>query len=137
MTDTTDPTASSPWKAAFSSRGFLLAVGVLAVAAVGLNTAAQALEVYFKKLPVPLRHRLDDEQAGVPKQLGPWTSVQQTSRLNEDVQHTLIAVSPIIGTSRTLEAAMNIAEALGVAVTALAAEIEAGAMNGDGASAES
>ena len=89
MTDTNDPTATSPWKAAFSSRGFLLAVGVLAVAAVGLNTAAQALEMYFKKLPVPLRHRLDDEQAGVPKELGPWVSVQQTSSLNEDVQHTL------------------------------------------------
>jgi alkylhydroperoxidase/carboxymuconolactone decarboxylase family protein YurZ len=53
----------------------------------------------------------------------------------EDVQHTLVAVAPIIGTSRTLEAAMNITEALGVAVTALAAEIESG-LNGDGASAD-
>ena len=83
------PPAPSPWKAAFSSRGFLLAVGVLAVAAVGLNTVARSLEVYFKKLPVPLRHRLDDQQAGVPTEIGKWVTVQRTSSLNEDVQHTL------------------------------------------------
>lgn len=82
-------TGASPWKAAFSSRGFLLAVGVLAVAAVGLNTAAEALQMYFKKEPVYLRHRLDNEQAGVPKELGDWVTVQQTSSLDEDVQHTL------------------------------------------------
>jgi hypothetical protein len=80
---------ASPWKAAFSSRGFLLAAGVLAVAAVGLNSAARALEMHFKKQPVPLRVRLDDDKRGVPTQLGPWVSVQQTSSLNEDVRHTL------------------------------------------------
>ena len=89
MTETMTPPPASPWKAAFSSPSFLLAVGVLAVAAVGLNTAAKALEMYFKKLPVPLRHRLDDDRAGVPTTLGPWVAVQQTSSLNEDVQHTL------------------------------------------------
>jgi hypothetical protein len=88
MSDATAPNAS-PLKAAFSSRGFLIAVGVLALAAVGLNTAAEALEVYFKKQPVPLRHALDDEKAGVPLQMGDWVSVQQTSSLNEDIQHTL------------------------------------------------
>jgi hypothetical protein len=89
VTDPVTAPPASPWKAAFSSRSFLLAVGVLVVAAVGLNTAARALEMYFKKLPVPLRHRLDDATAGVPKQLGSWVSVQQTSSLDEDVQHTL------------------------------------------------
>jgi hypothetical protein len=88
MSDTTTPSAS-PLKAAFSSRGFLIAVGVLALAAVGLNTAAEALEVYFKKQPVPLRHALDDEKAGVPLEMANWVSVQQTSSLNEDIQHTL------------------------------------------------
>ena len=83
------PAPPSPWKAAFSSRGFLLAVGILALAAVGLNTVARSLEVYFKKLPVPLRHRLDDAQAGVPAEMGKWVTVQRTSSLNEDVQHTL------------------------------------------------
>ena len=91
---TTNPTPGAPqnassWKAAFASRSFLLAVGVLAVAALGLNTAARALEVYFQKQPVPLRQRLADEQSGVPKQLGHWVSVQQTSSLNPDVQYAL------------------------------------------------
>ena len=88
MTEATAPNGS-PLKAAFSSRGFLIAVAVLALAAVGLNTAAEALEVYFKKQPVPLRHALDDEKAGVPLEMGDWVSVQQTSSLNEDIQHTL------------------------------------------------
>src|SRR4051812_25707375 len=79
----------SPVKAVFASRGFLLAAGVLAVAALGLNSAARALEMHFKKQPVPLRVRLDDDKRGVPTQLGSWVSVQQTSSLNEDVQHTL------------------------------------------------
>ena len=43
----------------------------------------------------------------------------------EQVQAILIAVAPIIGTARTLSAAAKIAEALGVAVIALEAELEA------------
>jgi hypothetical protein len=86
---TSPPPAPSPWKAAFSNKAFVLAVVVLAIAAAGLNTAARALDMYFKKVPVPLRHRLDDDQAGLPKELGHWVMVQQTSSLNEDVQHTL------------------------------------------------
>ena len=88
-TGMTTPPASSPWKAAFASRGFLLAVAVLAVAAVGLNTAAEAMQMYFKKQPVPLRHRLDDDKAGLPKDLNHWVTVQQTSSLNPDVQYAL------------------------------------------------
>ncbi len=43
----------------------------------------------------------------------------------EDVQGILIAVAPIIGTARTIEAAANITEALGFAIAAIAAELEA------------
>ena len=81
--------APSPVKSAFSSRSFLLVVGVLLVAAVGLNAAARGLQLVFKKHPVPLRHRLDDAQAGVPRQLGAWVTVQQTSTLDETIQHAL------------------------------------------------
>ena len=42
----------------------------------------------------------------------------------EDVQGVLVAVAPIIGTARTLEAAVNITEALGFAIAAVAAELE-------------
>jgi hypothetical protein len=43
----------------------------------------------------------------------------------EQAQGILIAVAPIIGTPRTVSAAANIATALGVAVMALEAELEA------------
>jgi hypothetical protein len=43
----------------------------------------------------------------------------------DDVQGLLIAVAPIIGTARTISAATNITEALGFAIAAIAAEIEA------------
>jgi alkylhydroperoxidase/carboxymuconolactone decarboxylase family protein YurZ len=37
----------------------------------------------------------------------------------EDVQNVLVAVAPIIGTARTMSAAVNISEALGFAITVL------------------
>jgi alkylhydroperoxidase/carboxymuconolactone decarboxylase family protein YurZ len=40
----------------------------------------------------------------------------------EQVQNILIAVAPIIGTPRTLEAALNVTEALGVVVAVLEEE---------------
>jgi hypothetical protein len=43
----------------------------------------------------------------------------------EQAQGILVAVAPIIGTPRTVSAAANIATALGVAVMALEAELEA------------
>ncbi len=43
----------------------------------------------------------------------------------EDVQGLLIAVAPIVGTARTVTAAGNIARALGFAIAAIDAEIEA------------
>jgi alkylhydroperoxidase/carboxymuconolactone decarboxylase family protein YurZ len=43
----------------------------------------------------------------------------------EQVQSILVAVAPIIGTPRTLSAAVNITKALGVAIVALEEELEA------------
>ena len=43
----------------------------------------------------------------------------------EDVQGVLIAVAPIVGTARVVSAAGNIARALGIAVAAIEAELEA------------
>ena len=40
----------------------------------------------------------------------------------EQVQGILVAVAPIIGTPRTVDAAANITEVLGIAVMAVAAE---------------
>ena len=83
------PRPPSPLKAVLAHRGFLVAAAVLAVAAVGLNAVAEALQVHFKKQPVPLRHRLDDDQAGVPKQLGKWVMVHEQNSLAPDVQESL------------------------------------------------
>jgi hypothetical protein len=43
----------------------------------------------------------------------------------EQVQGILVAVAPVIGTPRTIQAATNIATALGVAVTVIEAELQA------------
>jgi alkylhydroperoxidase/carboxymuconolactone decarboxylase family protein YurZ len=43
----------------------------------------------------------------------------------EDVQGVLIAIAPIIGTARTVAAARNIMSALGFAIAAVEAELEA------------
>jgi alkylhydroperoxidase/carboxymuconolactone decarboxylase family protein YurZ len=42
----------------------------------------------------------------------------------EQVQNILVAVAPIIGTPRTVKAAVGITEALGIAVTALEAQLD-------------
>jgi alkylhydroperoxidase/carboxymuconolactone decarboxylase family protein YurZ len=43
----------------------------------------------------------------------------------EQIQNILIAVAPIVGTPRTVAAALNIAEALGIVVAGLEDELEA------------
>ncbi|HEY7135099.1 MAG TPA: carboxymuconolactone decarboxylase family protein [Acidimicrobiia bacterium] len=42
----------------------------------------------------------------------------------EQVQDVLVAVSPIIGTARTMSAAINITEALGLAIAVIEEDIE-------------
>jgi Carboxymuconolactone decarboxylase family len=43
----------------------------------------------------------------------------------EDVQGVLVAIAPIVGTVRAVEAAGNLARALGFAIAAVEAELEA------------
>jgi alkylhydroperoxidase/carboxymuconolactone decarboxylase family protein YurZ len=43
----------------------------------------------------------------------------------EQIQNILIAVAPIVGTPRTMSAALNIGEALGIVIVALEAELGA------------
>ena len=65
--------------------GFLLAVGILSVSAVGLNVAVSALQLHFKKQPVPLALELTT----IPKQLGPWLQVTQDEPLDHATQEML------------------------------------------------
>jgi alkylhydroperoxidase/carboxymuconolactone decarboxylase family protein YurZ len=53
----------------------------------------------------------------------------------DDVQAVLVSVAPIVGTARVMTAAGNIAEALGMAVAIVEAEI-ADALAGGGSAAE-
>jgi hypothetical protein len=65
--------------------GFLLAAGILAVSAVGLNVAVSALQLHFKKQPVyPVQ-----DLASIPKQLGPWVQVSVDEPLDHELQDTL------------------------------------------------
>ena len=43
----------------------------------------------------------------------------------EQIQNILVAVAPIVGTPRTLSAALNITESLGIVIVALEEELEA------------
>ena len=73
--------ASSRWK----QPGFIVAVVILAVAAVGLNAAVNTLQLHFKKLPVALRHDLPT----IPVDLGTWVQVTHDEPLPKDVQEAL------------------------------------------------
>ena len=65
---------------------------------------------------------VDAPAASYVMHVGPAVDVGLTV---EQVQGILIAVAPIVGTPRTVSAATNITEALGIVVVALAAELEA------------
>ena len=65
--------------------GFLLAAGILAFSAVGLNVAVSALQLHFKKAPVPPAREL----ASIPAHMGSWVQVSQDEPLDHAVQEML------------------------------------------------
>jgi alkylhydroperoxidase/carboxymuconolactone decarboxylase family protein YurZ len=65
---------------------------------------------------------VDAPAASYLMHLGPAADADVTV---EQVQDILIAVAPIVGTPRTVSAAAKITEALGIAIVALGAELEA------------
>ncbi len=68
-----------------SQPGFLLAAGILAFSAVGLNVAVSALQLHFKKQPVyPVA-----DLSTVPARLGPWVQVSKDEPLDHAIQETL------------------------------------------------
>ncbi len=68
---------------------FIAAVVILSIAAVGLNAAVQMFQIHFKKMPIALRHELDDPQRGISQNLGPWKMVSLDVPLSEDMVHAL------------------------------------------------
>jgi hypothetical protein len=65
--------------------GFLIPVIILAIAAVGLNGAVSALQLHFKKLPVPLKMDL----SLIPPQMGDWVQVSKDEPLDKEIQDSL------------------------------------------------
>ena len=72
-------------KKRWTQSGFLVAVAILGVAAVGLNAAVQSLQLHFKKQPVALRRELAD----IPTDLGNWVQVSKDEPLDKEVQDAL------------------------------------------------
>jgi len=67
------------------SPAFLLVITILAAAAIGMNSAVQAMGVYFKKEPVPLRAAINS----LPKQIGPYFQINVDVPLESNIEHTL------------------------------------------------
>ena len=80
---TAEPTVSP--RRRWMQPGFLTAVGILAVMAIVVNVATSALQLHFKKKPVPPAAELTT----IPKQLGPWVQVSVDEPLAHDVQEML------------------------------------------------
>ncbi len=70
---------------AFSSPGFIAAVVVLAIAAVGLNAATEYLQLHFRKIAVPLPHPL----ASLPDRFGNWVQVSKDQPLPGEIEEAL------------------------------------------------
>jgi hypothetical protein len=64
---------------------FVCAAIVLIVAAVGLNSATQFLELHFRKQPVALRHAVTD----ISPVLGHWVQVSRDEPLMAEIEDTL------------------------------------------------
>ena len=70
--------------------GFMAAVIILALAAVGLNGATQYLKLHFKKLPVEIARPVK----AIPPDLGMWKQVSLDEPLEADVETALAAHPP-------------------------------------------
>lgn len=81
------PSFAASLKRAVGQPTFLLVAGVLFLAALGLNAATQAMQLHFKKKPVPLAAPLhESENGGVARELGAWL---QATR-DEPLDHTML-----------------------------------------------
>jgi len=76
---------SNATKTKWMQPGFLIVVIVLALSAVGLNVAVSALQLKFKKDPVPLKQELST----LPATIGDWVQVSKDEPLDHELQSTL------------------------------------------------
>ena len=70
----------------FRQRSFVVAVGVLLVAALGLNASVQYLQLHFKKQAVPIRQSF---KQGMPEVMGEWVQVARDEVMSHDLVEAL------------------------------------------------
>ena len=76
---------SATTKSKWLKPGFLIVVAILAVSAVGLNSAVAWMKLTFLKVPVPLTQEL----SSVPVRLGDWMQVSLDEPLDKELEDTL------------------------------------------------
>jgi hypothetical protein len=69
----------------FTRPAALVVLGVMLLAAVGLNATAQYMKLTFRKLPVPLQAPV----ASLPSKIGPWVQIGVDRPLPPDIEHVL------------------------------------------------
>jgi hypothetical protein len=75
----------SPLRRCLKRPSFITVGIVLLVAAVTLNAATRYMELYFKKLPLPLRKSVET----IPSRLGPWVQVSKDTPLEHEMEEVL------------------------------------------------
>jgi alkylhydroperoxidase/carboxymuconolactone decarboxylase family protein YurZ len=97
-----------------------------------LNTLADMTAASLERSSLPPREHMVARIAALVAQDAPPASyllnagtAADVGLTIEDAQGILIAVAPIVGTSRVVSAAQNITQALGFAIAVLEAELEA------------
>lgn len=76
---------SAAIRRAFTSRPFVVAVIIMAVAAFGMGAAQSFLKLRFRKTPVELQQPLEK----IPQKIGHWMQVSNDEPLPADIEHTL------------------------------------------------
>ena len=74
-------------KTSLKRPAFLAVMLVLLLGAVGINAATSAMQLYFRKEPLPLRAK--EGLTALPMQVGDWVAVQETHTVNPDLAHEL------------------------------------------------
>lgn len=72
-------------KRVFSRPAFVVVAAILAAGALGLNVAVEAMQLHFKKQPVPLAKKLE----ALPGRIGHWVQVSKDEPLGHDIQEVL------------------------------------------------
>src|SRR5262245_31946533 len=78
------PVAAS-LKRALKQPAFVVVIGILVIAAAGLNAATNLLQLHFRKLPVPLARELSE----LPARLGPWRQVSIDVPMPPEIEKVL------------------------------------------------